>query len=133
MGRIIVMKIKEFFMPNTSASQVKLAWMRLAFCSLSRMRLICMVVSSPSLSRKRKRIGVIFPSVSVQEIICTGILIQNILSMSVSSFACRNMIERMFGKVNRKYYADRLSHSISFPMGTALRNIMTALSEGMEK
>ena len=39
----------------------------------------------------------------------------------------------MFGKVNRKYYADRLSHSISFPMGTSLRNILTALSEGMEK
>ena len=39
------------------------------------------------LSLNRKRIGVIFPSVSVQEIICTGILMHKILSMSINSLA----------------------------------------------
>lgn len=31
---------------------------------------------------------------------------QKILSMSINSFSCRNIIEQMFEKVNRKYYED---------------------------
>ena len=56
-----------------------------------------MVTSSPFLSRKRNLMGVIFPSVSVQEIICTGISTHRMLSIKITPFLIEILIVLTMG------------------------------------
>ncbi len=102
------------------------------------MGLMFTVTRSPSRSRKRKRRGVIFPSVSVQEIICMGVLSQRYESTTGSSFLkiksnrlCQfgvlhkyfseNGTGAAFGHRDQRIFCKRLIMR-SFPLGTlALR------------
>ncbi len=53
----------------------------------------------PFLSRNRNRMGVIFPFVSVQEIICTGIFTHSMLSIGCTPFLAVLFVDRSIQNV----------------------------------